>query len=150
MTDIMAKTGGLPRYKLHWHVLLIHFPISFFGVAFGFQVIHLFTSPACFELATNVVLLAGTVMMVPTLLTGWRAWKSRYQGARGLIFRRKISIGFAMLIFSTVLLAWRTIAFGAFTNVVVSTAHWVYLAANTLLMAGAVAEGYYGGRLNHH
>jgi uncharacterized membrane protein len=150
MNNIMTPAGRLPRYKLHWHVLLIHFPLSFFGVAFGFQIIHLFTSPACFELATNVVLLAGTVMMVPTLLTGWRTWKTRYQGARGFIFRRKISIGFAMLIFSTALLAWRTLAFGAFTNVVFSAAHWVYLAANTLLMAGALAEGFYGGRLNHH
>jgi len=150
MNDIMAPAGKLPRYKTHWHILFIHFPISFFGVAFGFQVIHLFSSPACFELAANVVFLAGTVMMVPTLLTGWRTWKSRYQGARGLIFRRKINIGFAMLVLSTALLAWRMIAFGAFTNVITSAAHGIYLAANTLLMAGAVAEGYYGGRLNHH
>jgi len=150
MTDIMAPAGKLPRYKIHWHVLFVHFPLAFFGVAFGFQVIHLFTSPACFELAANVVLLAGTVVMVPTLLTGWRTWKTRYQGARGLIFRRKITIGFAMLVFSVALLAWRTVAYGTFTNVVVSAAHWAYLAANTLLMAGAVAEGYYGGRLNHH
>jgi uncharacterized membrane protein len=150
MNDVKAPAGKLPPYKIHWHVLLIHFPLAFFGVAFAFQVIHLFTAPACFELATNVVLLAGTVMMVPTLMTGWRTWKTRYQGARGFIFTRKIRIGFTMLAFSTALMAWRTIAFGAFTNVVISPAHWVYLAANTLLMAGAVAEGYYGGRLNHH
>jgi len=125
MTDIMAPAGKLPRYKIHWHVLFVHFPLAFFGVAFGFQVIHLFTSPACFELATNVVLLAGTVVMVPTLLTGWRTWKTRYQGARGLIFRRKITIGFAMLVFSVALLAWRRVAYGTFTNVVVSAAHWV-------------------------
>jgi hypothetical protein len=27
--------------------------------------------------------------------------------------------------------------------------HWIYLAGNTLLILGTLAEGYYGGRLNH-
>ncbi len=55
---------AVTRYRIHWHVLLTHFPISFFAVAFGFQILHLFISPACFELATNVALIAGAVVMV--------------------------------------------------------------------------------------
>ncbi|HLN89147.1 MAG TPA: hypothetical protein VK253_03690 [Candidatus Binatia bacterium] len=60
-----------PRFKMHWHVLLIHFPISLFAGAFGFQILHLFIDPASFELSTNVTLLGGTIMMVPTTWTGW-------------------------------------------------------------------------------
>ena len=59
-------------------MLLIHFPISLFGVAFGFQILHLFIAPACFELATNVTLLGGAVMMIPTTWTGWFTWKGDY------------------------------------------------------------------------
>jgi hypothetical protein len=30
-----------------------------------------------------------------------------------------------------------------------SPGHWIYLAGNTLLIFGAIVEGYYGGRLSH-
>ena len=136
-------------YHVHWHVLIIHFPLSFFLAAFGFQVLHLFTTPACFEEATNVALLAGTVVMIPTTWTGWRTWKTRYRGARVPIFQRKIAIAFSMLGLSAVLAAWRVTSIDTFIDHPTDTAHWVYLLGNALLMAGAVAEGFYGGRLNH-
>lgn len=46
------------NYKIHWHVVLIHFPISFYLVAFMFMLIYLFTSYSCFEL-TSVICIAG-------------------------------------------------------------------------------------------
>jgi uncharacterized membrane protein len=54
-------------YRVHWHVFIIHFPISFYVAAFGFQIPHLFTKPVCFEEATNVALIAGTVVMMPAI-----------------------------------------------------------------------------------
>jgi hypothetical protein len=75
-------------YKLHWHVFLTHLPISLFAAAFLFQVLHLFWSPECFELSTNVTLVAGAVSMVPTTWTGWRTWKRSYNGAQVPLFRR--------------------------------------------------------------
>ncbi len=140
---------AVSRYKMHWHVLLTHFPISFFGVAFVFQVLHFFISPDCFELATNVALLAGAVLMIPTTWTGWATWKSSYKGAKVLLFQRKITISFAMLAVSIPLAVWRVLFLGFFEVAHGSPAHWVYLAGNTLLIMGAVAEGYYGGRLSH-
>ncbi len=142
--------GRLPGYRLHWHVFLIHFPISFFGVAFVFQVLHLFFLPACFEVATNVSLIAGTIMMIPTTLTGWRTWKKSYRGAMGLIFRRKIAISFAMLGLSVPTTIWRAVFLSAFENAPDSPWHLLYFVANSLLILGAIAEGYYGSRLNHH
>lgn len=137
------------RYKIHWHVLLVHFPISLFGVTFGFQVLHLFIAPACFELATNVALIAGAAMMVPTTWTGWSTWKGHYKGAKVLLFQRKITISFAMLTLSVPLVVWRIVSLGLFEEAPMSPQHWIYLAGNALLIAGAAAEGYYGGRLNH-
>jgi uncharacterized membrane protein len=147
-TDSPAKVPS--RFKMHWHVILTHFPLSFFGAAFGFQILHLITAPYCFELATNAALIGGAISMVPVTWTGWRSWKSYYRGAKTVIFRRKICIAFTLLGVSAILSVWRSVFLGLFTEVVVNPSHWIYLAGNTLLIVGAFFEGYYGGRLNHH
>jgi uncharacterized membrane protein len=144
--DMSASKSG---YHMHWHVLIVHFPISFYVAAFGFQILHLFTKPVCFEEATNVALIAGTVVMIPATWSGWRTWKTRYQGAHGLIFQRKIMIAFIMLGLSLILAVWRVCFDTSFEISHPNIAHWVYLLGNTLLMLGASAEGYYGGLLNH-
>jgi uncharacterized membrane protein len=136
-------------YKIHWHVLFVHFPISLFGVAFGFQILHLFIEPRCFEIATNVTLIGAAVMMIPTTWTGWFTWKRDYKGAKIKLFKRKIGTSFAMLALSIPLVTWRIMFLGLFEEAPDSPAHWIYLAGNTLLILGAVAEGYYGGRLHH-
>jgi len=146
----MATTAedNIQSYKIHWHVLLTHFPVSFFGVAFGFQVLHLFVAPACFELATNVSLILATVSMIPVTATGWFAWKNKYKGAKIKLFQRKIFIAFAMLAISVILTVWR-VTLGILEEVPESPSHWIFMAGNMLLIIGAVAEGYFGGRLNH-
>jgi uncharacterized membrane protein len=147
---IMPQPGVvLPKYRIHWHVYLTHFPISLFGGAFGFQVLHLFMAPACFELATNVALIGGTAALLPAIITGWLEWKTHYDGAKGLIFKRKIMTAFGMAAVSLPLVVWRVADLGLFQEARQSPAHWVYLAGNTILITGAVLEGYYGGRLNH-
>jgi uncharacterized membrane protein len=138
-----------PLRRVHWHVFLTHFPISLFGTAFAFQILHLFMAPVCFELATNVTLLGGTVMLMPTVWTGRSEWKARYHGAKGLIFRVKIPTAFAMVALSVPLLIWRIAALGLFEEARESPGHWIYLAGNTCLILGAIVEGYFGGRLNH-
>lgn len=137
-------------YKIHPHVLLVHFPISFFISAFTFQVLHLFVSPACFELATNVSLALGTVVLIPTVWTGWRSWKGNYQGALVALFQRKIAIAFTLLGLSIALSVWRFATAAWFAEDPGNLSHWVYVSGNTVLIIGALAEGYYGGRLNHH
>jgi uncharacterized membrane protein len=141
--------GALPKRRIHWHVVLTHFPISLFGTAIGFQILHLFLAPACFELATNVALMGGAAMLLPTLATGWSEWKIHYHGAKGIIFRRKIITAFGMAALSLPLVVWRIAALGLFEEAPDSPEHWIFLAGNMLLFLGAVLEGYYGGRLNH-
>jgi uncharacterized membrane protein len=144
-----ANTRAILKFKIHWHVVFIHFPISFFMTAFGFQILHLFMAPICFELATNIVLSAAAAMMIPTVWSGCASWKKNYNGAKGRLFQRKIAIGFGMLFFSVLLVSWRTISFGFFAQAAEAPQHWIYLVGNTALIVGAIAEGSYGGRLNH-
>lgn len=146
----IPKAGAvLPKGRIHWHVFLTHLPISFFTGAFTFQFLHLFIAPACFELATNVALIGGTALLFPAIATGWLEWKTHYHGAKGLIFKRKIVVAFGMAVLSLPLTVWRIAALGFFQDAHQSPEHWIYLSGNTILILGAVLEGYYGGRLNH-
>lgn len=137
------------RFKIHWHVVFTHFPVSFFLAAFGFMVLHLFTQTSCFELANYVALFAGAVAMVPTTLTGWFAWKRRYKGLRSGIFLNKIRISYAMIGVSFALVAYRSIVIIQFADILHNLWHALYFAGVVMLMLGAAAEGYYGGRLHH-
>jgi uncharacterized membrane protein len=149
MSAAQPAAATTTRRRIHWHVFFTHFPISLFGAAFAFQVLHLFMAPVCFELATNVTLLGATVMLMPTIWTGRSEWKTRYRGAQGSIFRIKIRTAFLMGALSLPLLIWRIAALGLFEEARESPGHWIYLAGNTALILGAIVEGYYGGRLNH-
>jgi uncharacterized membrane protein len=137
------------RYRLHWHVLFTHFPLSLYGTAFGFQILHLFVYPDCFELASTVTLLGATIMMIPTMITGWLTWKRQYSAAKVKLFRTKITISFAMLAISLVLSMWRVLHFIESLSQPMDIRHWVFFTGIILLMVGAITEGYYGGRLSH-
>ena len=131
------------NYHVRWHVLLVHFPISLFGVGFLFQVLHLIFAPASFTLSSTVVLLLGTIALIPTTTSGWFTWKSRYKGAGTILFQRKIVTSFIMLAISIILTIWRFAYYSIFTNEP-NIPHWIFMAGTLLLILGAAVEGYYG------
>jgi hypothetical protein len=130
---------------MHWHVVLTHFPISFFMVSAGFMGLHLFTSAECFEMASFLSLVAGAVMMIPTTLSGWWTWKTKFRGAGTALFKIKINMSFAMLALSLALVWTR----GLLMDLEHTMWHVVFWAGFLLLFAGALAEGFFGGQLNH-
>lgn len=138
-----------PKWRVHWHVFFIHFPISFFVAAFTFQILHLFVSPACLELATNFALIGAVVTLVPAVWSGWVEWRTRFQGFRSSTFVWKIRTAFGMMVLSLPLIVWRIAALGIFEEAPMKPEHIIYLAGNVLLIFGAVVEGYLGGRLSH-
>ncbi len=146
-----ASRGVAFRYRIHWHVWLVHFPISFFVATFIFQLLHLYPQPLSrsFEVSSNVMLIAGTIALIPATWTGWNTWKRRYDGVRATIFQRKIITSFVMLPISVILTVWRVVFLPAFEDVPAGTAHWLYFAGTLILIAGSVIEGFYGIRLSH-
>jgi uncharacterized membrane protein len=67
-----TSPGGIEfKYRIPWHVWIIHFPISFFTATFVFQILHLFPHPmsGTFEVASNVMLIIGTVALAIIYLT---------------------------------------------------------------------------------
>jgi hypothetical protein len=144
-----APGKAVAKYKVHWHVAFTHFPVSFFMISLGFMLCHLFARAACFELASYLTLITGAIVMVPTTLTGWFTWKDRYKGFRGRIFLNKIRIAFFMLGLSFLLVIYRTLFKIEFMDILHNAWHAVYFIGILLLVAGAISEGSYGGRLNH-
>ena len=127
-------------------MVFTHFPISFFMVSAGFMLLHIFTMTECFETAAFVSLVAGAVVMVPTTLTGWLTWRSKYQGAKTKLFQYKINISLVMIGLSVLLIILRFVLIG------ISHLAWhlTFVIGFLLLFIGALTEGYYGGKLNHH
>lgn len=141
--------GSLSRYNIHWHVVLIHLPISFFMATALFAFLYLVIPHPCFDLALLISLAIGFLGMIPVIITGWFTWKGRYKGFRGLLFKRKILTSFTMLAISLILLAVHVLSnlLFHFGGDIIWRA--VYFIAAMLLAVGAGIEGYYGGRLNH-
>ncbi len=135
--------------RIHWHVALTHFPISLFGTAFLFQVLHLFIDPGPFELATTVCIVAGAGSLVPALISGWFTWKRYFHASKARIFKRKIITGLVMLGVSVPLAIWRVLLYRLGSDAL-GIEHYAFFVFTTALIAGAVLEGYLGGRLSHH
>ena len=148
---VSRNTSELPpaKYTIHWHVLLTHFPLALFGVAFVFQVLHLYAYPQCFELASTVVLVAGVASLVPTTVTGYFTWKRQYRGADAPIFRLKIIVALALLVVGVPLCAWRIVFIGPSPEAHRTSIHWTYFLGTGFMIVGAILEGYLGGRLSH-
>jgi uncharacterized membrane protein len=135
-------------YKEHWHILFTHFPVSMFVASALFTVLHFisYSNRDAYELGAFVLLITGTVFMLPTTATGWKSWKNNYHGAHVKIFLYKIRTAFAMIALSLLLVIWRVVAPPPKDTV------WfiIYAAGIFLLFIGTIIEGYYGGKLNHH
>lgn len=133
------------KYRIHWHVLFTHFPVSLIMSSAGFMIAHVFTNVSCFELAGYITLISSAAILLPTTVSGWVDWKRKYKGAHTKTFIYKTRIAYAMLAVSIILIALRNIFLPAEHTIW----HFVYAGGFVLLFIGALAEGYYGGRLNH-
>jgi uncharacterized membrane protein len=132
------------KHNIHWHVISTHFPISFFTASANFIILHLLTKTECFELAGSLCLIAGVMLTIPTTITGWTTWKSKYKGARTKIFTNKI-----ILFHVIILVGMLMILFRAYFVVGDHTLwHYIFGFGFVALFFASMMEGYYGGRLN--
>jgi len=114
------------KYKIHWHVLLVHFPIASFLGSFTFMSLHLLTRNSCFALAAYISLIAGAIVMLPTTATGWITWKKYYKGSMGKLFLNKIRISFGMIALSIILVIYQTVFPFDFLDVWHRLGHYLY------------------------
>lgn len=138
-----------PAFKLHWHVVLTHFPVAGFAGAFLFMGLHLLTRNPCFALGAYVTLIAAGVALVPTTLTGWFTWKRGYEGYRSKLFLVKIWTSAVMIPVAAGLIVYQTVHPFRVLDLRHDLPHLIYFLGVLLLMLGAMTEGYWGGRLHH-
>lgn len=137
------------RPKMHWHVMLTHFPVGAFTGAFLFMTLHVITRDDCHAQGASVSLLAGLSMLVPTTATGWITWRHKYKRSKIRLFRIKIWTSIAMLLVCAALVAYQTIHPFALLDVSRRWEHALYFLGVASLMLGSFVEGFWGGRLNH-
>jgi uncharacterized membrane protein len=149
MSATSEPGGALPKYKIHWHVVLIHLPTGFFLATALFSFLFLLIPISCFEIAEIITLAIAFLGMIPVVCTGWFTWKGRYKGFQGMLFQRKILTAFIMLALSFVLLVTHILSEFLFHFGADITWRVIYFIIALILAFGAGIEGYYGGRLNH-
>lgn len=137
------------KRRIHWHIFFAHFPVATLAVCGGFQILHLFLQPACLELASALCLMAATVMLVPTVLSGQLTWKRQYHGSELPIFFRKRIVAYLMLGLSALTLAFWVAYLKQLDLHAWNSHHWLYFSGTILLFAGSVLEGYWGSYLHH-
>ena len=134
------------KHKLHAHVLFTHFPISFFTASAGFMLLHMFTNTECFESAAFLSLVAAVALTIPTAITGWTTWKSKFKGARTKIFDTKIFLAAFMISLGILLIILRTYFIERGEHTIW---HYLFSFGFVALFYASMMEGYYGGPLNH-
>lgn len=137
------------KWHMHWHVALVHFPTAGFTGAFLFMFLHLVTRNPCLPYAAYITLVASTVVLVPVTVTGWLTWRRNYLARWNTTFTVKIWTSVAMLVVAIALVLYQTAHPFALLDASARLAHAVYFAGVVLLMVGAIAEGFFGGRLHH-
>lgn len=144
-----TPASATPRFRVHWHVILTHFPVSGFAGAFLFMTLHLVTRDRCMGAASFVALLAATAILIPTTFTGWLEWRTTYRSFMNKVFRNKIRMSAVMIPVAIALGTYQSQQPFTSPDAVLTIPHAIYFAGLALLMLGAMAEGYWGGRLHH-
>lgn len=139
----------MPRYRLHWHVLLTHSPVGAFSGAFLFMILHVISRNACYVQAAYVSLLAGLAVLIPTTITGWVTWKRTYKGFKNKLFRIKIWTSFVMIPVAAALALYQTLHPFSLLDISHRWEHALYFLGVVVLLLGSFLEGFWGGRLHH-
>lgn len=133
------------KHNIHVHVISTHFPIGFFTASAGFMALHFITLTECFELAAYLSLIAGVLMAIPTTITGWTTWKSKYKGARTKIFSNKIYLSYFIIALGILMIFVRAY----YVEIRHTLWHYIFGLGLIALFIATMLEGYYGGRLHH-
>lgn len=77
------------------------------------------------------------------------AWKKQYKSSKIKLFKIKVFVALAMITIGFILCIWRIAHFTEFLVEPIGLRHWTFFSGVFSLIAGALVEGYHGGRLNH-
>jgi rubredoxin/uncharacterized membrane protein len=127
------------------HAVAAHFPNALLPTLVLFVAIAFVFGKSSFETAAFYLLAVVLFAAPATLLTGLRDWKTRFNGQKAVIFKKKIVLGVTLIILSVLTVALRS----SQPDIVQDGGGMMYLYFGLLLaMLGCVTLlGHYGGKL---
>jgi rubredoxin len=149
--ETTADPSGLRGFALEmWrtfelHAVAAHFPNGLLPSAALFLVLFLSEAGAAFE-TTAFHLVVLCVLVTPLVFgSGLRDWRTRYRGAPGRIFYKKIVLSVILLVLGTAAVSLRGAA-GSWGGLG-QTGRIVYLALIAGMLGSVTLLGHYGGQL---
>ncbi len=131
--------------KNHLHPVSVHSPNGIIPVALIFFTLALLFDSQGLARAAYYNLIAALISMPVVLYSGYIAWKSKYNGAKTMLFMMKMLAGAASTIILFVLVIWRTVQSDTLAdNFSARALFWFWLFILFLLVALA---GHLGGKL---
>lgn len=126
------------------HPLLVHFPIAFFSAFFVLDVAGAAAGKPTWRDNAGLMLYAGTIMALPTLLAGWYAANTVHHGGNvHIIMERHEHLAFSAFFLAFILTAWRIRA----GNKLRGAANGFFLALSALLIGVLMFTADLGGSM---
>lgn len=130
---------------LHFHSMLVHFPIAYSITAALFLILYLYSGERTAETASYYMLVLGSLSTPFAGITGLFSWKTTYHGEASRIFVVKKYLTALMVIIIWIACLWRT-----FTPELMTAAQgpdYLYMLLVMSLTPIAAVLGHYGGKL---
>lgn len=142
----LSKKRLLQRIeRLHFHSILVHFPIAFAIIFPLFSLLYIFTEKASFEIASYYMLILGFFTSPLAAVSGFFSWKVTYEGRMTKIFARKIKLTILLLVVVTACFVLRTLNPNVLTAGTILS--YIYLMLAISMAPIVTILGHYGGKI---
>jgi predicted heme/steroid binding protein/uncharacterized membrane protein len=141
-----ALLDRYPFFRRHPHPMLVHFPIVFMISPLLFLILYLLTGEVSFETTSYHCLGAGTLFLIPAILSGFFTWWLNYFARPMMAVQIKIYCSFILLSIAMTAFIWRLFQ----PEIIVSfnERSFVYIILIALLFPIVSVIGWFGATLS--
>ena len=129
----------------HLHPISVHTPNGIIPIAVVFLLLAVVFNSSGLEIATYFNLIAVLLSMPLVIFSGYLTWHKKYNGAKTLLFKIKITAACLATVILLGLVIWRTVAPDVLTTA--SSDRWLFLMWSVFLLAAVGLAGHLGGKL---
>lgn len=127
------------------HAVSAHFPAALIPTCVLFLLLAVVSGSPSLEFAAFALLVVIVISIPVTMLTGFFIWQKNYRKSRNVIFKKKITLAWLLLLVAAAIMIWRLLAPDLLSNGGAGAAF--YLLLNLFMLACVTLLGHYGGML---
>jgi uncharacterized membrane protein len=132
-------------YSLHIHPISVHIPNGLLPITVFFTFLSFIFLSETLNITAHYNMMVVLLAMPVVLFSGYKDWKSRYQGILSRPFITKMISGGIVTLTALVIVIWRIInpeiALKPFPS------RWIFFLIHLIMLAAATTAGYYGGKI---